>query len=499
MSAPAPAPAPKFRDSAAVVLIRGHGKALEVYWVRRSDAVAFMPGFYAFVGGTVDAADADLPFADVPDDAPAHARACAIREALEETGVLLGLGSATPSSAEREELRRRLLAGQERLIDVARSRGWKFRAADLEPAGRWTTPPFAARRFDTLYFLARVPPGQDASIQPGELAMGEWIAPARALERWREGEVTFVAPILRTLEELALGEQDLAVRLVSAPERAGQPVRRIEPQWGVVLQPMKTRPLPPATHTNAYLVGEGEMVMIDPGGGDPAEVEALTSLIDTLARDGRRLKCVVVTHDHPDHIGALAAVRERYRVPVGAHPLTAPAIGADFTLSDGDTIALATPGRDWTLRALHTPGHTRGHLCLLHERTRSLFTGDHIPGGGGTVIIDPPDGDMTQYLASLERLLREPVETLFPGHGSPQGAAERRIRGLIRHRREREAKVLAALDAEPRTLEELVERAYADTARELWKYAERSLLAHLLDLESRGAAARDGERWRRST
>ena len=138
----------------------------------------------------------------------------------------------------------------------------------------------------------------------------------------------------------------------------------------------------------------------------------------------------------------------------------------------------------------------RGQLCFLQPRIRALFTGDHIPGGSGTVIIDPPEGDMAAYVASLARLLGEPIETLFPAHGSPQAAARKRVEWLIAHREEREKKVLAALEDEPRTLAELVGRAYADTPRELWTYAERSLLAHLIKLENAGAASRDGERWR---
>ena len=104
---------------------------------------------------------------------------------------------------------------------------------------------------------------------------------------------------------------------------------------------------------------------------------------------------------------------------------------------------------------------------------------------------------MLAYMTSLERLLSEPVESLFPGHGSPQGGAMRRIRWLIGHRLQREAEVQAALSREPAPLATLVERAYADTPRELWGYAERSLLAHLIKLEAEGRAAREGERWRR--
>ncbi|TMQ69073.1 MAG: MBL fold metallo-hydrolase, partial [Candidatus Eisenbacteria bacterium] len=349
----------------------------------------------------------------------------------------------------------------------------------------------------TDYFLAHVPDGQEATILAGELAEGGWVHPRLALERWRAGHETIAAPILWTLIALAEGGDDLAARLAEAPRRAAAPARRIELKWGIVLHPMKTRPLPPATHTNAYLVGESEMALIDPGSGEAEELESLFELIDALRADGRRPRIILLTHDHPDHLGGLEAVRARYRLPVAAHAETARHVRVDLVLKDGDWIPLVPGAGDWNLRALHTPGHARGHLCFLHPRTRSLFTGDHIPGGGGTVIIDPPEGDMSAYLRSLERLLSEPVETLFPGHGAPQGAAERRIRGLIRHRLEREAQVAQALTPEPASLRELVARAYTDTPPALWGYAERSLLAHLIKLEAEGRAQRAGEGWRR--
>ena len=520
-SAPArssgPASPAAFRASAVVVLVRGDGAKREVFWVRRSEAVPYMPGFHAFVGGGVNAADAafagsmrpsgdsDALGADGFDaESLRTLEACAIRETFEETGVLLG-AEASPDRRALEAARGEVLAGGKPFDRAASERRWRFRSGTVRYIGRWTTPPFATARFDSAFFLAQVPAGQTPSIVPGELASGEWIEAAVALARWKRGEATFAAPILHVLLELERAAEEevdafapqVIERMREAPRRAGEPVRRIELKWGIVLHPIRTRPLPPATHTNAYLVGERAMALIDPGSADPAELESLFGVIEALAADGRTLACILATHDHPDHVAGVEAARARYRVPVLAH--AASNLPADRRLAGGELVPLASAERDWTLRAIHTPGHARGHLCFHHAGTRSLFSGDHITGGTGTVIIDPPEGDMGDYIASLEKLLAEPIDTLFPGHGSPQGAAHRRIRGLIAHRLEREAKVLAALDDTPRAPAELVERAYTDTPRELWRYAERSLLAHLLKLERERKAVREGERWGRAT
>jgi ribonuclease/clavin/mitogillin len=485
------------RASAVVLLVRGPADALETFWVRRSDSVSYMPGFRAFVGGTVEPQDAELEIEGVDAGPSSALMACALREAFEEAGVLLGTEDVGPP-AQLEEARLALLAGAATFPALAREHGWHFSGDALVPAGRWVSPAFAPRGFETDYFLGRVPEDQDATVHVGELLDGEWIRPQEGIERWRLGEETFAAPILWSLVALADGEAGLAERLVEAPVRSATPVRRIELKWGILLQPMKTKPLPPATHTNAYLFGETEMALVDPGSGDEKELEALFALIDAVRVEGRRVRIILLTHHHPDHVGGLEAARERFRVPVAAHAETAKHLRVDLVLKDGDWIPLlAGPAGDWNLQTIHTPGHTRGHLCFLHPRTRSVLTGDHIPGGQGTVIIDPPDGDMAAYIASLRRLLDEPVETLFPGHGPPQGAAKHRIQGLIDHRLAREAKIMAGLDERPRSPAELVPVAYDDTPSDLWGYAERSLLAHLEKLEAEGRARREGQSWRR--
>ncbi len=487
----------RFRGSAAVVLIRGHGDDLETWWVRRGDAVAHMPGTDAFIGGAIEPEDSELPVEGARDDAERVLLACAIREAFEEAGVLVALEAATRCTPERRlEARRRLVTGVATFPALAWECGWRFHARGLAFAGRWHTPPFTPLRFDTTYFLARLGEGQEPDVRPGELASGEWIRPLAALDRYHQGTATFAPPVLHALLALAAGEEGLAERLAEGPELASYPVRRIELKWGVVLHPMKTRPLPPATHTNAYLIGEREMALVDPGGADVAELDSLFTLIETLGAEGRKLKLILLTHHHLDHTAGLQAVKQRWRVPVAAHAETARHLPVDQTLKEGDVVRLAPGLGDWELRVLHTPGHAPGQLCFLHERTKSLFCGDLVPGGRGSVIIDPPEGDMRAYIASLERLLGEPIDAVFPAHGAPQGAGPRRIRGLLEHRLKRQTLVLGALSDLPQQLPALVERVYRDTPAELWGYAERSLLAHLLKLEGEGRAAREGDFWR---
>lgn len=491
-------PTPKtFRDAACVVLVRGAGAGLEVFWVRRSDAVPFQPGFMAFPGGKVDAADTEFAVPGVSDAFERAARVCAVREALEETGVLVAHDGMVDLDGV-ARARTALLEGRATLADVVREHGWSLAPESLTFAGRWQTPVFAPVRFDTLFFLCRLPVGQEASVIPGELASGEWVKPLEALDRYRRGQLTFAAPILWTLIALAEGESGLAERIAQGPARAAAPVRRVELQWGVVLHAMPTKPLPPASFTNAYLLGESEMALVDPGSGDAEHLRELFTLVEQLGHEGRRVTMIVVTHHHPDHTGGVLACRERFGARVVGHRLLAEHLPLDVVVKDGDWLPL-TPGlNDWTLQVLETPGHTRDSISLWHRSRRALFCGDLLPGGAGSVVIDPPDGDMTDYLASLERCAALDPVTLFPAHGSPSGAAVRRIRALVRHRLERETKVVAALaDAggSPAPLAALLPVVYADTPRELWSWAERSLLAHLEKLEREGRARRAGDAW----
>ena len=264
---------------------------------------------------------------------------------------------------------------------------------------------------------------------------------------------------------------------------------------GVRAIALRTPTLPPATHTACYLVGPsdvpGELYAVDPASPYPDQQAALDRVLDAEAGAGRRLAAVLLTHHHGDHVGGAAHVAARYGVPVWAHAETAARlagrVAVDRALGDGD--------RAGPLVCVWTPGHAPGHLCFHAPASGALIAGDMV-AGLGTILIDPSEGDMSAYLASLERMRALAPTALLPAHGPVIADADGKLRAYVAHRLMREGKVADALAAAPGAHPgDLVPRAYDDTPRALWPLAERSLIAHLVKLEADGRARRDGERW----
>lgn len=251
--------------------------------------------------------------------------------------------------------------------------------------------------------------------------------------------------------------------------------------------------------TNTYLLGAAELCVIDPGPDDPRHLAALLAAIGTAP-----VRAIVVTHSHLDHSPLARPLAEATGAPVlgygdslsgrsavmqglaaagmtGGGEGVDPGFRPDRCLADGELLA----GRDWEIRAIHTPGHLGNHLCLRWGE--AIFTGDHAMGWASS-LVSPPDGDMGDYLRSCARLQREGAGVLYPGHGPDVTDPAARLAWLVAHRHEREAQIRAVLARGPATPAEVARAVYPDLAPGLLPAAERNVLAHLIDLAARGEA-----------
>jgi glyoxylase-like metal-dependent hydrolase (beta-lactamase superfamily II) len=247
--------------------------------------------------------------------------------------------------------------------------------------------------------------------------------------------------------------------------------------------------------TGTYVVGEGEVAVIDPG---PDLAEHVEALLTGLA--GERITHILITHTHRDHSPAAAAVKAAIGAPTygfGPHGGTRGIPGIeeggdwdfvpDIVTKDGDEIA----GSGWRFEAVHTPGHTSNHLCFALPERGVLFSGDHVMGWS-TSVIAPPDGDMAAYMASLDKLLQRSDAVYWPTHGPAITEPKEHVRAFIAHRREREAGIVACLEAGIGQIDAMVERLYVGLNPNLKRAAGRSVLAHLIDLIGRGAVFCEG-------
>lgn len=493
------------RDAATVILARpASDGSYEVLLTLRPETMAFMGGTYVFPGGALDDADgADALAARsalsreearerLGEDITA-ARAlglfcCGLREVYEEVGILLahhGRRPVDPAKVREVYAPHHAEIGHDpaAFADFLTHEGLTLATDVLVVQGRLVTPEQAPIRFDARFFVAPMPEGQAVMPNPAEVPEFLWISPADALESAHAKTLAVPIPtmaILQGLAEVPGYEQLLHGR--------HQP-REVE---AFELSPLVTAVVAPnpglmtGAGTNTYVVGRGgDVVIIDPAIPDPVFIERVAR----EAGNRGRANLILLTHKHIDHIGGVAPLAEQMRCEVAAFS-GAEAQFVTRELRDDEVIEIG----GGTLRALHTPGHASDHLCYYLAEELSLFAGD-VVAGYGTVVIAPPDGNMRDYLRTLERLQSLGLGRVYPGHGPVVEDGPAKLAEYIEHRRERERQVVEALEAGLTQVPEMVARIYADVPKALHPMAERSVLAHLEMLVAEERVVRAGEGW----
>jgi recombination protein RecT len=525
------------RPAATVLLLRDGPHGIEVLMTRRSPGASFAPGAYVFPGGAIDAADAqahDLAQRRATqDDALLTEAIAAIRESFEELGIaLLRRADGAPLDAAD-------CAGLDRrrpFFEQCRERGLRLAADQVWRLAHWITDRDLPRRFDVPFLVARMPDGQQPVADEAEQFEPVWVGPADALARHEAGQFFMIFPTIRTLERLrhhasvdavlaaCAGEQPLWTSCPRAGLLRGAEVRYMEHEMpygelalvcpdGQLLHRLdwQEQPVPLLKNvmrltapnpgvmtgpgTNSYLVGDPSSgyLAIDPGPNEPEHLQRLWRAA------GGDIRLIVCTHSHADHSPGARPLQAlcRTKPPVLGLPSAPTARPAsefmpDRALAHGETLVLAGGGTTHSLRVIHTPGHAANHLCLVLLEDGLLFSGDHILNGS-TTVVDPPDGDMTAYLDSLDALHAAceayGIEFILPAHGYVLGFARQAIAHLKQHRLQREARIVGAMRARPGgSLEDWVELAYADVPPRMWPVAKRSLLAHVQRIEALGLA-----------
>jgi glyoxylase-like metal-dependent hydrolase (beta-lactamase superfamily II)/8-oxo-dGTP pyrophosphatase MutT (NUDIX family) len=526
------------RPAATVLLLRDSDDGVEVLMTRRSASASFAPGAYVFPGGGIDAADsaAHAMAARRPtqDDLRLTQAIAAIRESFEELGILLAR-HANGEPAGSQEIA--ALDRHEPFFAQCQARGLTLSADQVYVLAHWVTDRDLPRRFDVPFLVARMPEDQTPVADEAEQFEPVWVRPAHALERHKAGSFFMIFPTIRTLERLAKFESVDAVLQACASDKplwtscpragflSGAEARYMEHEMpygelalvspdGQMVHHLDWRSDQPAPllknvtrltapnpgvmtgpGTNSYLVGDPATgyIAIDPGPNDAEHIERLWRAA------GGDIRMIVCTHSHIDHSPGARPLQALCANPPPILGLPSAATAApaslfvpDRSLADGEALVLERRGVRHTLKVIHTPGHAANHLCLLLVEDGLLFSGDHILNGS-TTIVNPPDGEMTAYLESLDALTRAcheyGVDFILPAHGHVIGSAVEAIAQLKAHRLKREAKVIAAMQAKPQgELAEWVELAYDDVPPRMWPMAQRSLLAHVQRIEALGLA-----------
>ncbi len=419
----------------------------EILMVRRQPELPSFSGYWAFPGGKIEAGDASGETALLCADAERAVLVGIAREVQEELGLDL---------------------------DALARAGQVLRVCVL---GEATTPPIAAARFRTHFLRIDLSLKPTLALDLREHSEATWASASDWLARFHEGKLLMAPPTFDTVAALA---QDPACGLLTNLHLDGpeDECRIIEPLHGLRVIPVRSNTLPPATHTNAFLIGDSYKVLVDPSPADCSELARLYKLIDRLGCDE-----VLLTHHHPDHRQFANEIAARYDVPLALSDTTRRFVQAEVpgyfgelllrTYVEGDVVTrwLGQP-----VRVVPVPGHDEGQIALMPDNKAWFIVGDLIQGIG-TVVIAKPEGHMGRYFATLQKVIDLDPAVIVPSHGMAMGTTYR-LQETLKHRRMREASVLQ-LHREGRTIDEMLPLIYQGVDPRLMPLARMNIDSHL--------------------
>ena len=438
------------RDAVTVLLCC----AGDVLMVRRQPELPSFSGYWAFPGGKLEAADASGQTALVCAEADPAVLVGLVREVHEELGVDLNALAA---------------AGQVQAVHLL---------------GEATTPPIAAARFRTRFLRIDLAQRPALALDTREHSEATWATPADWLARYAKGRLLMAPPTLDAIT--ALAAEPGCTRFTHFDEDGpSDECRIIEPLCGLRIIPVRSHTLPPATHTNAFLIGDSYKVLVDPSPADRTELLRLMKLLDRVGVDE-----VLLTHHHPDHRQFANEIAAHYDVPLALSDTTRRFIKAEVpdyfgelllrTYEAGDTVTrwLGEP-----VRVIPVPGHDAGQIALMPDSKAWFIVGDLIQGIG-TVVIAKPEGHMGTYFETLQKVIDLDPAVIIPSHGMAMGTTYR-LKETLKHRREREAAVLK-LHREGKNAEEMLPLLYHGVDQRLWPLARMNIEQHLDKLRDEG-------------
>lgn len=486
------------RPTTTMTLTRKSRNGIEVLLGLRADTMPAFPGFWAFPGGGLSRVDSQS-VDELEQLQGEHAKAIAAmsREMVEELGYAW---NGNKMVAVDDDSRNAVIKDKTNWLPLVREGKIPCSMDGIKVISRRITPPFAPVSFDNVFLHLHAGDKEDLVEinleEQTEFVDAMWDTPENIFNKWKNHEIKVAPPVVSLLHTFIkmISKYGNDIDSISEELSFTKPGKRaIWFAYGVEVIPVQTATLPPATHTNCYLVGEpnSDFIIVDPAIKLREDMEKLANAVD---RHGGELQAILFTHGHSDHLADWDLLREAFDVPIWSSSETKESIesskkvSVSMVVEDGDDIELGQV----TWKALKTPGHDAGHICLLSDA--GLIAGDMV-AGIGTILIPSDTGNMEVYIEQLERLKNMNPNLVFPSHGPIIPLPQKKFNFYIKHRKARNEKIINAIRNGAEKIDVISKIAYEDSPNAHPGLALDQTRSHLLSLERQGIVSQDSNSW----